>query len=199
MKLSVREVASVLDVSPRAVRAKLARGELAGKKQGGRWRVERGQLPLTETQRRRLQAQADQVRRVVEEALPSRMARSRGDRSRSVADIDAFRRGAEVLQEMRGPEQDALTETTRESAIAFLQEALLAFAEGVQLFDRTMKLEALNRARAHLARVAALLLLEGAIPPAEPVFSWVRAIEGEVIPAVAGFARWTDRQRERRR
>ena len=66
------------------------------------------------------------------------------------------------------------------------------------LFDRKHKLEALNRARSELARCAAILLLAGGIPPAEPVFGWVRAIESEVVPAIAGFARWADGRRGKR-
>ncbi|MCP4990138.1 MAG: hypothetical protein GY928_30100 [Colwellia sp.] len=80
-----------------------------------------------------------------------------------------------------------------------MEEALLALAESVQQFDRDLKLEALNRARRELARATGLLLLEGGIPPAEPVHGWVAALEAEVLPAVAGLARWADGLRGRRR
>ncbi len=199
MKLSVREAATLLGRSPRTVRAQLARGDLPGKKHNGQWRIERRHLPLTEAQRNALQNKADAIRRTVDEVLPSRMARTSGQRSRSIADLDSFRRGAEILTEIRAADGDALREPARERTVALLDDALLALAEGIQLFDRELKLEALNRARASLARGAATLLLEGGIPPAEPVFSWVAAIEGEVIPAVAGFARWADGLGRRRR
>ncbi len=198
MDLTVREAAVVLGRRPRTVRAQLARGELPGKKRGGRWRVDDRELPLSEAQRRALQRKADRVRRVVEDALPSRMATSRGQRSRSIADLDAFRRGAEVLAEMRRDCQ-VLDGAARERAAAMAEEGLLAFSEGVMLFDREHKLEALKRARSNLARCAAVLLLAGGIPPADPVFGWVRAIESEVIPAVAGFARWADGRKGGRR
>ncbi len=78
------------------------------------------------------------------------------------------------------------------------EEALLALAEGATLFDLGHKLEALNRARSGLARCAALLLLSGGMPPAEPVYGWVAALESEVIPAVAGLARWAEGRRRKR-
>ncbi len=196
MELSVQEAATLLGRSPRTVRSQLASGELAGRKRGGRWRIERRDLPLTEAQRAGLQGKADRIRRSVEEALPSRMARSRGQRTRSIADLDAFRRGAQVLAEIRGASGG---KAARERAAALIEEALLDLAEGVQLYDRELKLAALNRARAGLARSAASLLLDAGIPPADPAFGWVAAIESEVIPAVAGFARWADRLGEKRR
>ncbi len=199
MKLSVREAATLLGRSPRTIRAQLARGDLPGKKHDGQWRIERRHLPLTEAQRSALQDKADSIRRTVEEALPSRMARTSGQRSRSIADLDSFRRGAEVLAEIRIAEIEELPESVRQRTVNLMADALLALAEGVQLFDRELKLEALNRARASLARSAATLLLEAGIPPPDPVFGWVAAIEGEVIPAVAGFARWADGLGKRRR
>ena len=50
MDLSVREVATLLDVSVRTVRARLQRGELPGRKVEGTWRIQRQDVPLTEDQ-----------------------------------------------------------------------------------------------------------------------------------------------------
>ncbi len=75
------------------------------------------------------------------------------------------------------------------------RRALLAVAEAAQHFDRQLKLEAIHRARARLAQATAMLLLEAGIPPREPVFGWVATLETEVIPAVAGFARWAAKLR----
>lgn len=199
MELSVREVATLLGRSGRTVRAQLARGELAGVKRNGRWRIARQNLPLTEAQRRSLQSKADTLRQAVEEALPSRMAATPGQRSRSVADLDAFRSGAQLLAAMRaaGPEWLACPASTRVSGL--LEQALLALAEAVQQFDRELKLAALHRTRAALAHCVALLLLDGGIPPPEPLLTWIVTLESEIIPAVAGFSRWADGLRERRR
>ncbi len=142
MKLSVREAATLLGRSPRTIRAQLARGDLPGKKQGGEWRIERRHLPLTEAQRGVLQDKADRIRRTVDEALPSRMARTAGQKSRSIADLYSFRRGAEILTEIRSAIAEALREAIRLLVVGMLEDALLALAEGVQLFDRELKLEA---------------------------------------------------------
>ncbi len=197
MELSVREAAILLGRKPRTVRAQLARGELPGTKHGGTWRIDGRRLPLTVTQRDALQRKAERVRTAVDDALPSRMAARAGQRSRSIADLDAFRRGAEVLAEMRTA-GDSLEEPTRQRAVSLTEEALLALAEGVTLFDRQHKLEALNRARSGFARCTGVLLLAGGIPPAEPVFTWVAAIESELIPAVAGLTRWAEGRKGRR-
>ena len=45
MLLTVIEAATVLGCSPRAVRARIARGELKGSKQDGQWRIPRGDHP----------------------------------------------------------------------------------------------------------------------------------------------------------
>lgn len=97
----------------RAIRAQLARGDLPAVKRGGRWRIERRHLPLTEPQRKALQARADTVRQAVEEALPSRLARTPGQKSRSLADLDAFRHGARLLAELRADDGGALAERER--------------------------------------------------------------------------------------
>jgi len=199
MELSVREAATLMGCSPRTVRAQLARGELPGKKRNGRWRVDRRNLPLTEAQHRVLQEKAQAVRDAVEAALPSRTARRAGDRGRSVYDLDAFRAGAEVLRSLRAAGDDDLPEATRRRAEAAIEAALLALSEAVVQFERDLKLAAIRRSRARLARALGLLLIEMGEPPREPVLGWVQQLEGEVVPALGGFARWVDRLRGGRR
>jgi hypothetical protein len=191
MKLSAREAATVLGRNLRTVRAQLARGKIAGVKENGRWVVRREDLPLTEPQRRSLQAKADRLRRTVEDALPPRLARRRGERSRTLVDLDAFRLGAELLAEVRSGGQ-RLGERTCSRVAAMLEGGLLAVAEAVYQYDREIKLTALNRARGQISRASAMLLLSAGIEPEAPVDRWVGVLEGEVLPAVAGFARWTD-------
>ena len=193
MQLSVSEAATLLGRSPRAVRAQLARGDIEGVKRDGVWRIERGSLPLNETQRRSLQAKAELVRRAVEDALPSRTATTTGRRSRSLADMTAFRKGAQLLGEIRSAECSSLGEPAQGQICRLFEQALLKLAEAEQHFDRELKLAAVNRARAALARVVGCLLMEAGIPPPEPAFGWLTTLEGEVMPAVAGFARWVDR------
>lgn len=191
MKLSARETATLLNRNLRTVRGQLARGELPGVKKNGRWVVTRKDLPLTEAQRRSLQTKANRIRRTVEGVLPSRRARNHGDRSRSLADLDAFRLGAELLFEIRAS-GNVLPLSLRDKVQGVLEEGLLEIADAAFQYDREIKLAALNRARAALARVIATLLLTAGDPLKEPVEGWVTALEEEVLPAVAGFARWTD-------
>lgn len=188
MELTVREAATLLGRSGRTVRAQVARGEIPAVKKNGQWRIARHSLPLTEAQRRTLQGKADALRQTVESALSSRLAQTPGQRSRSVADLDAFRSGARLLGEMRAASDGNFAPFVRDRVARLVERALLSLAEAVFQFDREIKLAALLRTRASLARAVALLLIEAGIPPAEPVLGWVVALETEVIPAVAGFA-----------
>lgn len=74
-RLTVREAAVLLGRSPRTVRSQVASGELRGTKVGGRWKLSRRHLPLDGRRRRLLQRKADAMRRAVDQALPSRVAR----------------------------------------------------------------------------------------------------------------------------
>lgn len=199
MDLTVREVATLLGRSSRTVRAQVARGELAGVKRNGLWRIPRQNLPLTEAQRRSLQSKAEALRQTVESVLPSRLALSPGQRTRSLADLEAFRSGALLLAELRAHGPAALPPLVLARVLQLFDRSLLALAEAAQHFERELKLSAIHRARTGLARVVALLLIEGGIPPAEPLFSWVVALENGVLPAVSGFARWADGLKDKRR
>lgn len=195
MELSVREAAALMGRSRRTVRAQVARGDLPGVKRNGRWHIRRDHLPLTEAQRAILQGKARSLRSAVESVLPSRLAPTAGRRHRSIVDLDAFRLGSELLREIRSNADEQLPGGTREQAAAYLEDALLSIAEAVQQFDREVKLAALRQARSALARATATMLLACGDPPPEPVFSWVTALEADVIPAVGGFARWADNLR----
>lgn len=198
MNLSAREVAALLGCSPRTVRAQMARGDLPGVKQGGRWWLDRRRLPLTEVQRQALQGKAESLREALEAALPSRLAATPGQRRRSVVDLDSFRRGAALLSEIREQGGAVLPRPVQERVSTLLERALLDLAEAAHHFDRERKLRALHGARSRLARAAGVLLLQSQLPPAEPVHGWVVALETEVIPALAGFTRWAEGLRGRR-
>lgn len=199
MELSVREAAALLDCSPRTLRAQLQRGDLPGVKRRGSWRIDRRALRLNEAQRRRLQEKADSIRQAVEDVLPSRLASSAGQKSRSIADLDAFRRGGEVLRAIRTADCDVVSEDSRTRVVEELEDALLALSEAAQQFDRAAKLEAIGRSRRGIARATALLLLDAGTSAGDPVHEWARALEADVLPMVAGFARWVEGLREARR
>jgi excisionase family DNA binding protein len=192
MDLTVREAAALLGRSPRTLRAQLGRGEIPGFKRGRSWYVKREHLPLTERQRSALQAQADDVREAVEHRLPSRMATWWGDRKRRLADLDAFRTGAELYARLAAA-GDA------EQAAVSLHQALLEIAEADFVYERGMKLAAIDRARAAVGRAVATLLLEGPMPPGDPTHGHVLVLEDQMMPALSAFARSAARLPGRRR
>jgi hypothetical protein len=168
--------------SARTVRGQLARGELPGQKRNGRWYVDRRHLPLTESQRRTLQEKAQKLRQAVDDVLPSRLARTGGDRSRSLADLDAFSLGAEFYSELQNAASGPLDESRRRQVAELLERGLLAVAEATYQYDRELKLAALNRARADFSRAAAALLLAAGLEPDDPVARWLTVLEGELLP-----------------
>jgi hypothetical protein len=195
--ISIREAAVLLGRSQRTLRAQLARGEIAGRKQGSRWVIARHDLPLTEAQREALALRAGEIRETVERALPSRVAAKRGQRRRSLADLDTFRLGREVLLGLHGGSADG--GERRRAAEDSLETGLLALAEGVHAFDPGEKIAALRRARSGFSRAAALLLLEAGEPPREPELGSVVRLENEVLPSLAGLLRWSEKLAEKRR
>lgn len=194
MELSVREAAVLTGRPSRTLRAQLARGELPGVKRNGRWVVDRRHLPLTEDQRRRLEHKAGKIRRQVDEVLPSRLAASRGDRQRSLVDLEVFRLTLDLHRDLLADKQL----TNRERLLCLSHDAVLALAETFHEFDREAKLQAVHRARACLAHLAAELLIDHGLPPSEPAFRWLHRLERDILPAVAGLARFIDRLGRRR-
>ncbi len=123
MELTIREAAALTGRSSRTLRAQLARGDLPGVKRNGRWCIDRRHLPLTETQRRSLQAKAESLRKAVDEALPSRMAKTLDHRAKSIVDLDAFRLGANLLAEIRSAEASVVSTSLRDEVAAVLEPA----------------------------------------------------------------------------
>ena len=100
MLLTVAEAATALGCSPRAVRARLARGEIKGQKQDGQRRIPRGHMPLTEAQHRTLQARADTIRELVEVVLLPQLAQRLPGSRDGFADLSAFRAGGSILADL---------------------------------------------------------------------------------------------------
>jgi excisionase family DNA binding protein len=191
MLLTVAEAAQLLGQSPRTVRARLARGELHGRKKGGHWVVPRDVLPLPEAEHRRLQARADEIRQTVDAALPSRLSGQR--RRRSVVDEVAFRAAHALRTQLQSSGVPEATE-----AAGAVQDALYALAHGLHEWSPDRKHAAFGQARAAVTRAIARLLLDAPIPPPEPVRTWVEVLEQELLPPIAGLCRQAE-QRDRRR
>ncbi len=190
MELTIREAATLMGLSPRTVRAQAARGEIPAVKRGGRWFVRHEKLPLTQQQRRAVQARAAEVRATIDQALPSRHAARTGQRRRSVLDLEAFRLALELRQDVRarGGSVPGVAKASDE-----LARALHALAAASAHYDQRTKRNAVDAARDAIAAALTALLLDCADPLADPVFAWVQRIEGELLPAVGGFGRWVDR------
>lgn len=198
MELSITEAAALLGRSVRTVRAQVARGELPGVKRGGQWFIPKAALPLTEPQRAALQDRADSLRNTLEDALPARLAHTPSQR-RGLADLDAFRVGAVLLGALRAAPPGLPPGLDLGAVCRALEQAVLDIAEAAAQYDREARRVALVRARAGLGRAQALLLLGAGLRPQEPVDSWLATLEGSLLPAVAGFARWAERPPQARR
>ncbi len=198
MELSLREAATLIGRSSRTLRAQLSRGEIVGTKRNGHWTVDRHALPMTDSQRLALQSRADAVRDAVESALPSRLAERPGQRRKSVADLDAFRHAKEAWIALRQgvPGEELSPSILRAGRL--LERGLLSLAEATHAFDVPSKRRVLRRARSLISRAVGHLLLSMPSIPPEPLRSIVVRIETEVLPAIGGLLRWTERLERRR-
>lgn len=187
MEITLNEAAKILGRPARTLRDQVSRGAIPGSKIGGKWVLHSDKLPLTERQRRAVQARAEEIRASVEEVLPSRAATSRAQGRRSLADLEPFRKGSSVLREMREAGE------RWNPAAAELEAGLLALAESNAWYDRDAKVAGIRAARACVGRSVARLLMDGDAPLAEPVPGWLETLEREVLPLLAGLSRWAER------
>lgn len=190
MEITIREAAPLLGRSTRAVRAKIARGELPAQRRGRTWMIPLASLPLTESQRQSMQQRAELVRGSLDAVLPSRAAIDRRRARRSLLDLLPFTHGVRLLREVTtattaGGERDLVVRT--------LRHALLELSVGAAEYDTRLRADALRRARAGFARVTGLLLatLE---PPDARVLQWCARIEHDVLPPIGGLLRWAERR-----
>jgi len=194
MDLSLTEAATILDCSPRTLRDRLRRGDVPGTKRGGRWRVARRDLPLTEDQRRELTRRGDAIREAVDDVLARTGRTSR--RRRSVADLEPFVMAAEIRRELT--EDTSLDPGLAASVRAELDRALLALAEGAHAWDRETKVTAFRRARRALSRAVGRTLATPA--DGRGTAAWTDRLEQRVLPVLGGLLRWAERlDRERAR
>lgn len=172
MDLSLQDVATLLGCSPRTLRARLARGDVTGRKVGSRWLIDRDALPLTADQRRALRERVDGVRATVERAIRKR------SQVHSVEDLNPFSHGRALLHTLPADEPAAVD----------LRAGLTLLAVAHHEFDRQRQITALHEARAAVARAAGALLL-GATPDQ---LAWGRRLEDEVLPPIGGLVRWAE-------
>ncbi len=187
MELSVREAATLLGRPARTLRGQLKRGEIRGVMRDGAWRIPREHLPMTDAQRAALQGRADEARRAVEDALPSRLAVTAARTPKSLLDLDGFRIGRDLLFDMR-----RATDDRDEPIEACLEDALCVLARGKFAFQADEKRRILNDARDRFSACLARVLLS-ADPLLDPRVRWAARLERELIPSISGLLRWTER------
>lgn len=124
MRLTVKDAATRLGCSPRAVRAGLKAGRIKGYKRGGRWVVPRRNLPMTEAQSRATELTIDDLHDAVDEAVPAHIKAQLG--ASGVASLRAFEHTRQVLAAV-DTEQGAVELDPLRGG---LREALRAIAEG---------------------------------------------------------------------
>ena len=203
MKLSIAEAATVLGKSQRQIRYLIKTAGLRATKEGSRWRIDSGDLPISDADRQALAERSQVAREAFEKGLEpvvKAALSARGDapadeekkRSYSVTDLRAFQAGEAIYREARrdlGPE---------EPAVRHLFDALSLLSRGCHCYHPKEKAGRFIEARELAATaVAALLLHEGEATSERRSFA--QRIEQEMIPKVAGLvASYEKRSRQGR-
>ncbi|MCC6782307.1 MAG: helix-turn-helix domain-containing protein [Planctomycetes bacterium] len=189
MEISIREAAALLGRSPRAIRARIARGELPARRRGRVWLVDTDHIPLTVEQRARRDALAAELRATLERAAPPRAATTRDRRGRSVLDFAPFTELRAVLHSCEAgdapPSLAAITEIVRAAC------ARLAIA--AHEFEPRAFAAVLRAARRDLARACGTLFLAGPEPDSGALVC-ASKIEHEVLPRIGGLLRWAEKR-----
>ncbi len=177
MDLSLDQAAALLGRSVRQVRYMVEKGRLPAKKDGARWTIRREDLPLSDAQLHQRARQIDRLQDRVEDALHVQAAPPRF----STGDLKAFQVGRPLylaVSQQLGADHPA--------ALA-LRRCLLALGLGCHRFHAAEKGQAYREARDAAATAAVELLLF------DPASAAARAVEQELLAAIAGLLRRSDR------
>jgi excisionase family DNA binding protein len=178
MKLTLSQAAEQLGKTRRQVRYMIQHGSLEARKDGGRWVVDSETLPLDPPQRAARARRDARLREAAEHALGPRPATRWGLR-----DLKAIAVGVPLYQRCR----DLLGEEAPPSQA--LRASLDLLAIGAHRYTAADKRESYRAARDLVARAAMALVLT----PTEGAETLLGEIEQELIPAIAGALRRTER------
>ncbi len=183
MNLTLSQAAERLGKTRRQIRYLIQQGRLEAHKDGGRWVVDSERLPISEAQREAQARQAGRLREAVEAVLepPARGRYSVRDLKAVAVGVPLYQRCLRIL----GEESPA----TRELGLGLEQLAI-----GYHRYGWSEKRDAYRSARDAASRAAmALLLAEH--PEAGELLD---RIEQELMPAITGVLRRTERRGEKR-
>ena len=185
MKLSLSEAATVLGRSERQIRYLIKTGRLRAGKDGGQWRIESADLPLTEAQRRSLADRLGQAREAFDKSVEAvtKVAGEEERRRYSVVDLAAFQAGAALYRELR----NELAED--DPACRCLSSALTAVVCGFHNYQPSDKARRFSEARESAASAVASLLLRGGKHQALG-----ERVEQELIPRLSGLVASSERR-----
>ncbi len=180
MEYTLEQVATLLGKSRRQIRYMISTGRLPATRTGHRWRVRAEDLPRSagavDARTRRVTA----LRDAVDEVLPT----SPHTRGTSVTRIRAFEIGRGLLGQLR----EALG--AEHGAVAHLRASLDQLAIGCHRYHPDHKQSAYTAARDRASLAACALAVE----PGDAA-GLLSKLESELLPAIAGLVRRTERTR----
>lgn len=182
MEVTAKEAATLLGLSPRAVRQQIESGKLKAIKRAGQWYIDRSVLPMDEKQverTRRFKAKLmDVVERTLEKAPPKAASpkkpslpgqaskdqaappRAAATQAYSLAHFRVYGLAFEMYRALeRHPKLVVQEAPLRPAPLGAFLEGLRALSVGYYHFDRSLKRDAWLRARHCFARAVNDLLL----------------------------------------
>lgn len=182
MHLTLQQTATTLGKSVRQVRYLIQQGRLPAQKVGGRWVVESSALEgAAPGMAERAQRRTGQLRAAIDEALTPKES----GRPYSLRDLKAF--------QLSEPLYRCLCQElgSGHAAATHLKTALEHLAQGCHRYGREEKTAAYRAAR----DAASLAVLELLLDAGGPHEALVSSVEGDLMPALAGLLRRTERRR----
>ena len=195
MKLSLSESATVLGRSERQIRYLIKTGRLRAGKDGGRWRIESTDLPLTDAQREAVASRVQTAREAFEKGIAPagkiEESKPAAEKKRySVKDLKAFQSGEDIYRELK-------VDLGREdSACQHLFAALVLMTRGCHTFHPGEKAARFTEARDAAAHAATHLFLDG---DEESRRRLAERIEQELIPKIASLVAGQEKRSHRTR